>query len=132
MVISCGIDTEEIFRFRKHINDFSDSLFVKTILSEREIENYKLFPLLQCLPLSFCCKEAVFKALGESWTTCPITWKDIELIFNKEPLFNDFQIVLNNYALTLYDRMNVTNTISSYNIKNDYVTFEIILVNDKN
>lgn len=129
MIVGCGIDTEEIFRFSKYFTDFSDSSFINTILTKKEVKNYELHVPSRCLPLSFCCKEAVFKALGESWSTCPIAWKDIEILFSDDS-YNNYEICLHGYALRLYNQLKATRIISYHSQNKEYVSFEIIILSE--
>lgn len=127
MVVACGIDIEELNRFDKHLAHFPQSLFVSHVLSEAEILNYLQFNPAHCLPLAFCCKEAVFKALGNTWTTSPIDWKDIELLFHDFPEVKDFEIRLSEYARGMMTSLGANQMISSYNIHSDHLVFEVIL-----
>jgi len=132
MVAGCGIDTEEVVRFEKHLAAPLQSTFIKTILSEKEFDNYISYGLNICLPLAFSCKEAMFKALGESWTTSPMEWKDIELIFNEHPSEKKYHISLKNHAQKLFNNIKATKILSDYCMEDSYITFKIILIGANN
>jgi phosphopantetheine--protein transferase-like protein len=132
-VIGCGIDIEELNRFTKH---FSDSVktppFASMVFSENEIEkNLNNRPELT-FPLGFSCKEAFFKAFGVSWTNSKISWKDIELLFLNNENINDYSIRLNGFAKELYEENECTEIISSFDFTNIFVTFNVILLSNKN
>ena len=77
-LLCCGIDIEDKKRFVKYNNNFP---LKNEIFTGREIINYTKSGNSNMFPISFCCKEAFFKALGQSWTNSDILWKDIELFF---------------------------------------------------
>ncbi len=129
MVVGCGIDTEEKYRFTKHIKSFKKSDFLKLVFSQKELDNFYKYGLSLCVPIAFCCKEAVFKALGDSWTTSPMTWKDISITFNSEPLNKEYHISLHNQAKETYELLGSPKILSDYSCYEDHVTFEIILHN---
>lgn len=131
MIAGCGIDTEELIRFGKYLEFFPSSPFVKMVLSENEIENYLTNNPANCFPLSFCCKEAFFKALGESWTTAPVDWKEIQLLFKGDPSQKNYKINLSGHAKKLYEEKGSPGIVSDYLATEAYVSFEIVLYDDK-
>lgn len=130
MITGCGIDTEERYRFNKHIDNINDSDFISTVFSETEIESFKHFNPSLCTPIAFCCKEAIFKALGNSWTTSALSWKDIEIIFEDIPEKKKYKINLTGEAKSMLKEKNNSRIISDYDYNDDYITFEIILINE--
>lgn len=127
MVFGCGIDTEELFRFRKYTQAFPVSPFVHMVLSEEEIANYLQYDSDICLSLAFTCKEAVFKALGNSWTNSPIDWKEIRLLFHQKPENHHYDIKLHGYARQLLEQFPSSTLESQYTIHVMHVTFKIII-----
>lgn len=128
MLAGCGVDTEEWQRFEKHLTNFPHAPFVKMVLSPAERENYLQFSPALCLPISFCCKEAAFKAFGYSWTNSPIQWQDIHLIFHAHPHAKDYSIRFSGYAEQLYNTSYVQGLQSDYHLTADYISFEILLL----
>ncbi len=128
MVVGCGIDTEERSRFDKYLDDISNSGFVKMIYTNREIVNYRS-NYRKFIPISFCCKEAVFKALGDSWMTSPVQWKEIELIFDSKNSDNH-KIVMSGSAKKIFDKLNCTKIISDFKIDSESVTFYVIFLSE--
>ena len=83
--ISCGIDIEEIMRFSKYITPpITDKGFIRLVYTIKEQEQYHNLDPLSCYATSFCCKEAVFKALNPSDSNSPVDWKEIELFFSED------------------------------------------------
>jgi len=130
MICGCGIDVEELVRFRGHTKSFPDGSFVQIVLSQEEIQNFSIYDSPLCLPLAFSCKEAMFKALGMSWTTGQIDWKDIRLFFDAHPDLKQFHISFSGYAKQLYEQMGKPEIESTYEIHDDHIVFEIVLNNE--
>ncbi len=128
MIVGCGIDTEEVNRFDKHLADIEKSGFVKLVFTKREIENfgrnYRTF-----IPVGFCCKEAVFKAIGDSWTTSPVHWQDIELLFSSGSLDN-YEIKISGHTKKIFNDLNNPEIVPEFDITTDNVTFHVILINE--
>ncbi len=78
-IISSGIDVEDIARFRKHILQEKQSLLLNDLFTHIELE-YFSGDFNYFIPLGFVFKEAMFKAIGESWNTYPIEWKEIAFL----------------------------------------------------
>jgi phosphopantetheinyl transferase (holo-ACP synthase) len=73
-LIGCGVDGETVARFSRYV-DQNDPL--PMVFSPKEVEHIRTLPdkaLGFCS--SFCCKEAVFKALG-----VPFNFTECELFF---------------------------------------------------
>jgi phosphopantetheinyl transferase (holo-ACP synthase) len=73
-LIGCGVDSETIARFSSY-GDLSDPL--PMVFSRKEVAYFQTLPdksLGFCS--AFCCKEAVFKALGS-----PFNFTECELFF---------------------------------------------------
>lgn len=127
MIVGCGIDTEERLRFKKFISKDKISGFIELVFSPAEIKNYFSVDQELCIPIAFCCKEAIFKALGDSWTTSSIDWKDIQILFNDNPSEKNYRLTLQGYADTILSKLGNPNIISDYTYNDEFVTFEIIL-----
>lgn len=130
MISGCGVDVEELNRFKKHLCNFSVSPFVNLVLSKEEIENFLLFSPDICLPIAFCCKEAMFKALGESSPEYPVDWKDIQIFFADYPQLKKYKITLSGIAKHIYSNLKRPHIQSNYYLFDDYIVFEVILYND--
>lgn len=130
MISGCGIDTEERYRFEKHIREINSSDFISTVFSAAEIENFTQNDSFLAVPLAFCCKEAIFKALGNSWTTSSIDWKDIEIFFLENPSKKNYKIHLRGTAEEMLKEKGNPRIISDYEFNKDFVSFEIILFNE--
>jgi phosphopantetheine--protein transferase-like protein len=128
MIAGCGIDIEELARFARHIPGKEQIPgFCHLIFSEDEIEcNRHMLPYLT-FPLAFSCKEAMFKALGKSWTNSSISWKEIEIFFQDDKNLEEYTIRLKGHALELFNEMNCREIESSFICNNDYVIFQVIL-----
>lgn len=74
-LIGCGIDAERVERFAKMARAGEDPL--PMVFTTREVEHARstASPAVS-LAASFCCKEAVLKAIGEPYelTDCEIFW----------------------------------------------------------
>lgn len=79
MLVSCGIDVEEISRFDRYLSQPPEqSAFLRLVCHPDEIQHLKSDPE-RGFPLAFCAKEAVFKSLDRSWTNSLLDWKEIQL-----------------------------------------------------
>ena len=99
MKITCGTDIIEIERIKESIEQLKDK-FLERIYTENEIKycESKNGQKKQHYAARFAAKEAAFKAL--SWKLkdkYSVTWKDIEVINNKDgrPILNILGIDLN-------------------------------------
>ena len=99
MKITCGTDIIEIERIKESIEQLKDK-FLERIYTENEIKycESKNVQKYQHYAARFAAKEAAFKAL--SWKLkdkYSVTWKDIEVINNKDgrPSLNILGIDLN-------------------------------------
>ncbi len=99
MKITCGTDIIEIERIKESIEQLKDK-FLERIYTENEIKycESKNGQKYQHYAARFAAKEAAFKAL--SWKLkdkYSVTWKDIEVINNKDgrPSLNILGIDLN-------------------------------------
>ena len=128
-VLGCGIDIEELIRFKTKIPTRTDTTgFSQLVYTRSEIEcNLDIIPGLT-FPLCFSCKESFFKALGVSWTNSRISWKEIELLFKSEKNLNDYSIRLNGYAEELYNEKKCQTTESYLEYTDKYVIFQVILL----
>lgn len=99
MKIKCGVDIIEISRVKESIESLGER-FINRVFTEKEIEycESKKAQKYQHYAARFAAKEAAFKAL--SWKLkdkYSVTWKDIEVINNKDgrPSLNILGIDLN-------------------------------------
>jgi phosphopantetheinyl transferase (holo-ACP synthase) len=95
-LLGCGIDAELIHRFARWTE--KKSAPPPFLFSENEIEHCRsLSDPAKGLCASFCCKEAVFKALMEpyNWNECELFWtqctKEYKVHFS-EQLCMEFKI----------------------------------------
>jgi phosphopantetheine--protein transferase-like protein len=124
-VLGCGIDIEELSRFKKHVGPDGVSSLIELVFTREEINyNLKDRSLLR-FALGFSCKEAVFKAFGVSWVNSPIQWKDIELLWKDKDDLNNHEIKLHHYA----DKMLQKNhkLISDFEYNDETVLFKVLL-----
>ena len=128
MVIGVGIDIENHNRFNKYhkLNEFSK--FLRSVFSERELNNYVLYDSHICYALSFSCKESFYKAFSFSKNNIDIDWRDIELIFNNYPENKDAVVQFSGLAAELIDKYNIiTPPDFNYKISESSVIFETVL-----
>lgn len=128
-VLGCGIDIEELSRFKSKIPSGSETGgFVEMVYTPGEIaRNLQNHPDLT-FPLCFSCKEAFFKAFGVSWMNSGISWKDIELLFLNSQDLKDYKIKLKGYAKKLFLKKKCRKIDSYFEYTDVYVVFEVILL----
>ncbi|MEN8263450.1 MAG: 4'-phosphopantetheinyl transferase superfamily protein [Nitrospirota bacterium] len=128
-VFGSGIDIEELSRFDKYTenNDYS---FMENYCTEHELINLCDDNRVR-FALSFSCKEAFFKALGESWTNSNILWTDIELLFDG-PGFDNYRVLVHNYAKELLEKNNAGIGETSFDYNEEFVMFQVILLHNHN
>jgi len=124
-VLGCGIDIEELSRFDKYINN-SDISFMENFCTERELRNVYGNKRVR-YALSFCCKEAFFKALGVSWTNSDISWKNIELLFSG-PDFYHYKVNIHAYAEELLRKNNAIIGETSLDYNEEFVAFQVVIL----
>lgn len=86
MNITCGTDIIEIERVKESIENIGEK-FLKRVFTDKEIEycESKKAQKYQHYAGRFAAKEAVFKAISTKLNDkYAITWKDIEIIDDKE------------------------------------------------
>ena len=125
-VFGCGIDVEELARFDRYVGAGNDSL-VRGICSEREFAALRRGDARARFALSFCCKEAFFKALGASWTNSEVSWRDIELLFCG-PGLRECEVRLYGRArdIVTANRLRVGEAVCGCN--DVYALFQVVLV----
>jgi phosphopantetheine--protein transferase-like protein len=130
--VCCGIDIEEISRFRKFVS-FPDKVepFISSVFTADEIKTSLAFGSLLPFAIGFSCKESVFKAFGVSWTNSSIKWQDVELLFHEPGNLKNYELKLSGYALQMFrekefDRFE---TFADYN--EDFVVFRFLLIKDQ-
>jgi phosphopantetheine--protein transferase-like protein len=128
-VLGCGIDLEELSRFKKNIPTLTSTPgFAQLVYTPAEIEcNLEIHPEFT-FPLAFSCKEAFFKAFGVSWTNSKISWKDIELFFLTKNDLHEYSIHISGYAEELCNEKKCSKIDSSLEYTNIYVIFQVILL----
>jgi phosphopantetheine--protein transferase-like protein len=128
-VLGCGIDIEELDRFEKKIPTPTNITgFAQLVYTPSEIaRNLSIHPGLT-FPISFSCKEAMFKALGVSWTNSRISWMDIELLFENEKNLHEYSIILNGYAQEIYDAKRCRSIESFFEYTKKYIIFQVVLL----
>jgi phosphopantetheine--protein transferase-like protein len=128
-IIGIGTDLEETSRFHKHIaEDRSVSSLINDLFTPEEISrnlSYKN-PYL-CFTLGFSCKESVFKALGISWMNAPVTWKEIECLYQNDPAGGEPEIRLSGEALKMFLQRGGKKIDSESEVKKDHVVFRVIM-----
>jgi phosphopantetheine--protein transferase-like protein len=128
-VTGCGIDIEELNRFRsripssKGIPGFSELVYTpEEIACNLESDADLKFPLC------FSCKEAFFKAFGVSWTNSNISWKDIELLFPDKNNLHKYEIRLNGYAKEQFEKMKCRSFETHLEFNKEFVVFQVVLL----
>lgn len=120
MVLSCGIDIEEIQRFDKHYFQngiLSDLIY--DIFTTREIENFSYYGKKAFLK-GFCFKEAFYKAINSQ----NVDWFDIEILFAE----NDYKIETSELLASELVRKEVTKIDVKFNETNIYTTCKVVLL----
>lgn len=125
-VFGCGVDIEELGRFERYVAAENDSL-MRDICSPREYENLSVGERKTRCALSFCCKEAFFKALGVSWTNSCVAWRDIELISSGRGL-HECEVWLHGDARRIYASNRLSVGEATFCCNDDYVLFQIVLL----
>ncbi len=123
--VACGIDVEDLARFDAVIERVGDGL-LQDICTEREMAGLRPDRRLH-MALAFSCKEAVFKALGASWTNSPISWREIELLFTG-PGFDRHEIVLSGYAEALFRECGGSRLDLALEYGSDHVVAQVVLI----
>lgn len=128
MIFGVGIDIENHSRFLKYSGPNNKSSYLNSVFTKAEQTNYKKFNNHLCYAISFSCKEAFFKAFGESWNNGNIKWSNIELFFNGPPKDNNAEIRFNGYAQNLILKHNLNlPCLFNYSIEDSEIVFEAIL-----
>lgn len=128
-VAGCGIDIEEIARFKSRIPfGINNSGFSELVYTSAEIACYLGITPSLTFPLGFSCKEAFFKAFGVSWTNSPISWKDIELLFLSREDIQKYSVRLHGYAKELFQKKECRRFESSLEYTDTYVIFHVTLL----
>jgi phosphopantetheine--protein transferase-like protein len=128
-IIRCGIDIEEPDRFSRHLASWDGtSGFLDMIFTAEEISRNGARRPHLTFPLAFSCKEAVFKALGRSWTNSKVSWKDIEVIFNREDDLADHEVRLRGAAKEMFDELGCGRIESSLEVHPGFVIAEVLFI----
>jgi len=130
--VSCGIDIEEINRFKKFVT-FPDTVepFISNVFTSDEINCSLAFGTLLPFALGFSCKESVFKAFGISWTNSSIKWKEVELLFREKGNINNYELRLSGFAKELFNEKGYNRFESKIEFTQDFVVFKILLIKDQ-
>lgn len=126
MLVGCGVDIEEHVRFQKYFERHNQDTFFKLVYTQREIVVNQQNPQ-HFYPLGFTCKEAVFKALGISWTNSPIDWKQVELLFNTDNSKQKPELVIGGYAAHILNERNISTIEFDYQSNKQFALFEVYL-----
>ncbi len=121
MIIGCGIDIEEIYRFDKH--DFEKgrlSDLVYDLFTSKEIENFSIFGKEAFLK-GFCFKEAFYKAINNN----DVDFKDIEIVFTNE---DNFEILKSNKINNIFRKLKITDITASFKVNEQYAVFKVLLI----
>lgn len=129
--VCCGIDLEEIGRFRKFVT-FPDSVepFITSVFTSEEIKRSLAFGSLLPFAIGFSCKESVFKAFGISWTNSSIKWHEVELLFHEPGNINNYELRLNGYALRLFREKGYDRFETFVDYTSEFVVFRFLLIKD--
>ena len=125
-VFGCGIDVEELARFDRYTGEGDDTI-MRDICSQREFDNLRSGDKRARFALSFCCKEAFFKALGVSWTNSDVTWRDIELL-SSGPGLRECEVRLHCAARDIFEANRLRVGEASFAYNDDYVVFQVVLL----
>ena len=130
--VCCGIDIEEISRFRKFVI-FPDKVepFISSVFTSDEIKTSLAFGSILPFAIGFSCKESVFKAFGISWTNSSIKWQDVELLFPEPGNIKNYELRLNGYALKLFKEREYNRFETFADFNDDFVVFRFILIKDQ-
>jgi phosphopantetheine--protein transferase-like protein len=129
--VSCGIDIEEINRFKKFIT-FPDTIepFISNVFTSEEISFSLTFGSLLPFALGFSCKEAVFKAFGISWTNSSIKWQEVELLFPEKDNIQHYELCLNGFAKELFKEKGYHIFETYIEFTQEFVVFKILFLKD--
>lgn len=121
MIVTCGIDIEEIERFNKHYFDKGKlSDFIYDIFTSKEIENFSFFGKEAFLK-GFSFKEALYKAVNNS----DFGFKDVEIIFTDPDKFEIFpSLDLKNWL----KKQSITQIEANFQSTNQFVIFRVLLI----
>lgn len=123
MLVSCGIDVEEVSRFDKYLSETPEqSAFVRLVYHTEEIRHLRTDPG-RGFPLAFCAKEAVFKALGRSWTNSPLDWKEIQLRLNS----NNANLTFSGAVHQRLIELGINRWQTDHRLTDQYAMFSILL-----
>jgi len=120
MVLSCGIDIEEINRFDKHYFQngiLSDLIY--DIFTTREIENFSYYGKKAFLK-GFCFKEAFYKAINSQ----NISWFDMEILFAE----NDYKVETSNSLSSELSETGVIKIDVNFSETDQYITCKVLLL----
>ncbi len=121
MIIGCGIDIEEIYRFDKHYFEkgrLSDLVY--DLFTSKEIENFSIFGKEAFLK-GFCFKEAFYKAINNN----DVDFKDIEIVFTNE---DNFEILKSNKINNIFRKLKITDITASFKVNEQYAVFKVLLI----
>lgn len=130
--VCCGIDIEEISRFKKFVT-FPDRVepFITSVFTSEEIKTSLAFGALLPFAFGFSCKESVFKAFGISWTNSSIKWKEVELLFHEPGNITRYELRLHGYAQQLFKERGYNRYETFAEHTDDFVVFRFLLIKDQ-
>ena len=126
-ILGCGIDIIDIQRVNKYLGEYTfDFPFKESVFTKSELKHVGLADANTFFPISFSCKEAVFKAFGVSWTHYPLEWSDVEWGSSNKNLP---QINLYGYFLKRYNEMKINKINFDFHYpEKDLLFFKVILL----
>lgn len=129
MILGCGIDIEALSRFEKYLNDWQKhQSFFFMVYSQDEIDRCRQYKPEISFPLCFCCKEAGFKALGQTPFTADLNWSDVELRFDPKKGFSNCKVQLSGNARNIFRKRGGSRILPQFEIIEGHIIFTILLV----
>lgn len=122
MIFGVGIDIENHHRFKKYLQAGFNQNQISLFFTPKELSNYNKANNHFCLALSFSCKEAFFKAFGNS----EVDLSNIELLFNNPKSNSEALVHFSGMAKSIIENYNLTSDFN-YTIIGDSVIFEALL-----
>ncbi|MCB2195796.1 MAG: 4'-phosphopantetheinyl transferase superfamily protein [Bacteroidetes bacterium] len=121
MILSCGIDIEEIERFNKHYfhkGKLSDLMY--DIFTTKEIDNLSVFGKEAFLK-GFCFKEAFYKAINNT----NVGFLDIQIIFSSE---KSFEILKSKELDNILNSLAIKEIQVEFQTEKQYIISKVLLV----
>src|SRR6056297_3252290 len=127
MVFGVGVDIESHHRFLKYAA-LAKQEKLSLFYTPQEIENYTSFNNHLCYALSFCGKEAFYKAFSSGQSSLIPSLTDVEILFKDEPSGGNLKITFSGNARVIIEKYNINLPAEyNYSIDQNVVVFETIL-----